>query len=161
MIVLGDRNKNLSGFSGFDGSRMGGYTTGGDVDSSPAIGDVDGDCIAEAVVGSDDGYLYVVNLDDGTLEYSYSTGDAIESSPILADLDDDGILEIAFGNNAGNFYVISAPGSSGVEWQMFRQCLKRAGYYYDTGCSGTLTSSVTEELGEDAVSGNIKVYVWE
>lgn len=160
-VVVGDKNDKIYAFNARNGTPLWSYTTGGDVDSSPAIGDVDGDCRMEVVVGSDDGYLYVLNGEDGSLQYNYSTGSDIESSPIIADVDDDGLLEIAFGNNAGNFYIISAAGSSGAEWQMFHQCLKRAGYYYDPSCAGSLTSSVTEAMGEDAASGNLRVYIWE
>lgn len=160
-VVVGAQNNNVYAFNARNGSLLWSYPTGGDVDSSPAIGDVDGDCRMEVVVGSDDDYLYVLNGEDGSLQFSYDSESDIESSPIIADLDDDGLLEIAFGNNAGNFYIISAAGSSGAEWPMFHQCLKRAGYYYDLTCAGSLTSQITEEVGEDAVSGNLKVYIWE
>jgi hypothetical protein len=115
----------------------------------------------EIVVGSDDNTLYVLNAEDGSLRYNYSAEDDIESSPIIADVDGDEILEIVFGDNQGYIHVINAAGSSGGEWQMFKQCLKRAGYYYDSSCAGALSSSVTEDVGEDAVSGNLKVYIWE
>ncbi|MEE8401230.1 MAG: FG-GAP-like repeat-containing protein [Candidatus Hydrothermarchaeaceae archaeon] len=160
-VIVGAENDIVSAYNAQNGNLLWQYTTGGDVDSSPAIGDVDGDCKTEVVIGSDDGKLYVLNGEDGSLAYNYTTGNAISSSPIIADMDGDGRLEIAFGNDGGNFYIIGSSGSSGGEWQMFHQCLKRAGYYYDKSCAGPLSSSITEAVGEDAISGNLKVYMWD
>lgn len=160
-VVVGDQNDKVYAFNARNGSLSWSYLTGGDIESSPAIGDVDGDCEMEVVIGSNDGYLYVLNGEDGSLQFNHSTGSPIKSSPIIADLDDDNLLEIAFGNDAGDFYILGASGSNGAEWPMFHQCLKRAGYYYDSTCAGSMTSTVTETVGEDAVSGNLKVYIWE
>ncbi|MHA1896973.1 MAG: hypothetical protein ACTSU2_06205, partial [Promethearchaeota archaeon] len=50
--IVSVRVKSASGFSGTIGSLAWSYTTGDWVDSSPALGDVDGDGQIEVVVGS-------------------------------------------------------------------------------------------------------------
>ncbi len=53
------------------------FPTRGKVDSSPVI------CGDKIVVGSDDGYLYVVSLTTGKALWSYEIGQPIASSPAV------------------------------------------------------------------------------
>jgi outer membrane protein assembly factor BamB len=62
------------------------------VDSSPVV------CGDKVVVGSDDGRLYLVALNDGRQVWSYEIGQAIESSPAVAD------GKIVVGSNDGSVY---------------------------------------------------------
>ena len=62
------------------------YTTGGDVISSPALGDLDGDGKLEVLIGSSDSKIYALNGEDGTQVWNYPTGGAIYSSPALGDI---------------------------------------------------------------------------
>ncbi len=55
------------------------YTTGGAVDSSPAV--VDG----RVYVGSDDGNIYCLSAATGAHIWSYTTGGAVKSSPAVVD----------------------------------------------------------------------------
>ena len=74
-------------------SELWNYTTGADVFSSPALGDVDNDGKLEVVVGSYNDKIYALNGEDGTVNWSFSTGDFQDrwhSSPALGDVDSDG-----------------------------------------------------------------------
>jgi outer membrane protein assembly factor BamB len=56
------------------------YTTGNNVWSSPALGDIDGDGKLEVVVGSFDNNVYALNGENGSFLWSYTTGDFVMSS---------------------------------------------------------------------------------
>jgi outer membrane protein assembly factor BamB len=79
------------------------YTTGGAIDSCPAIG-ADGTTYA----GSSDGKLYAMNP-DGSLKWSYTNGGEIHSSPAIRA---DGTIYI--GNYDGKLYAINPDGS--LKW---------------------------------------------
>jgi len=87
------------------------FKTGADIDSSPAIGDIDGDGKLEVVFGSRDNYLYALNGEDGSLLWKFKTGSWIVSSPALGDLDGDGKLEVVFGS--WDYYLYALNGEDG------------------------------------------------
>lgn len=68
-------------------------TDGWGVFSSPALADVDRDGSMEAVVGSREGRLYVLDAATGEVEWSYLDGTGMYASPILVDMDGDDDLE--------------------------------------------------------------------
>ncbi len=83
--------------------------------SSPAVGDIDGDGLPEAVFGTDsppweDGALpdytkatvWAVNGDSSNVPgFPVATSQTIQSSPALGDIDGDGELEIVVGTGSG------------------------------------------------------------
>jgi hypothetical protein len=81
--------------------------------SSPVVWDVDGDGTEEIVVGSWDGYLYLLDaqLQDrpGWPKYSRK---GFFSSPALADLDGDGLLEILVGSEMGKLFAWQPDGDA-------------------------------------------------
>jgi hypothetical protein len=81
-------------------------TTGVDITSSPALGDIDNDGSIEIVAGSDDANIYVFE-NDGTdaAGWPKATLGKILGSAALADLDGDGNLEIIVGSEDGNLYA--------------------------------------------------------
>jgi outer membrane protein assembly factor BamB len=87
------------------------YTTGGNVDSSPAVGN------SEVYVGSDDGYLYAVHrfnglgYSAGDLFFRYQTGGAIKSSPCL-----DGSADVVFGSQDDYIYSVDSVGGT-LNWR--------------------------------------------
>ncbi|TXT64884.1 MAG: putative Dolichyl-phosphate beta-D-mannosyltransferase [Promethearchaeota archaeon] len=86
--------------------------------SSPALGDVDGDNKLEVVVGCDNGRMYVLNGEDGSIRMNYLTNGPIASSPVFGDLNEDGSLQMIFGSNDNNLYVIQLPSSAKrIYWQ--------------------------------------------
>ena len=103
--------------------------------SSPAIGDLDGDGIAEALVGwggggigkNCGGGVLAVNGRDGSRKWTFDlekfarkmkfgspTGHTVFSSPALADVDGDGKLEVGFGSFDRNVYLLEFNGK--VRW---------------------------------------------
>ncbi|MBD3229862.1 MAG: hypothetical protein GF329_16890 [Candidatus Lokiarchaeota archaeon] len=48
----------------------------------------------EVVIGSSDGYVYVINGENWSQLWNYSTGNEIRSSPSLADLNNDSKLYV-------------------------------------------------------------------
>jgi outer membrane protein assembly factor BamB len=71
------------------------YTIGGGVDSSPAVGDVDGDGDMEIVVVSWDKTIYCLSTTGGIeWQHSLPTLDPINGAPIIADINRDGKQEV-------------------------------------------------------------------
>ncbi len=65
------------------------YYIGPEIYASTAVGDVDGDGAPEAVVGSTNGTLVILDAKTGVLEASFSLG-GVYSSAAIADLDGNG-----------------------------------------------------------------------
>ena len=80
--------------------------------SSPALGDVDNDGKIEVVIGACDGYVYVLNGEDGSLVWRRRIGPRIFSSPSLGDIDDDNRLEIIIGSWDGYLYALNGEDGS-------------------------------------------------
>ncbi len=104
-IVVGQGNL-VKFFDGADGSLLTSFATSGEVNSSAAIGDIDGDSLMELVIGSDDDTLYALEMD--SLLWKYGTGGDVRSSPALGDIDGDSKLEVVFGSNDGSIYALHA-----------------------------------------------------
>lgn len=101
------------------------------INSSPAIGDLDGDGVPELVIGygtifasSCDGGVVALNGNDGTVKWRYSLRDlakipenadetlfAVISTPALADTDGDGKLEVGFGGFDRNVHLLNHNGT--------------------------------------------------
>ncbi len=83
------------------------YAAGDKIESSPALGDIDGDGHLEVVVGCRDGLVYALNGEDGSFLWSYTTGGQVKSSPALGDIDDDGNLEVVVGSADFSVYALN------------------------------------------------------
>jgi len=92
-------------------------STGAPVNSSPVLGDLDGDGVLEIVVGSDNNKVYAWKP-DGTLMpgWPVTTGDSVRSSPALADIDGDGRLDVIVGSFDNKVYVWNFNGSLLAGW---------------------------------------------
>jgi hypothetical protein len=78
--------------------------------------------VPDAIVGSDDGYLYAIDGASGLALFFWATGDWIDSSPAAGDIDDDGHVDIAFGRYDGYVTMVSVDYSVAdvMPWPMFR-----------------------------------------
>jgi hypothetical protein len=92
-------------------------STGDQISSSPALGDIDGDGHLEIVIGSYDNKVYAWH-GDGTLATGWpqSTGKWVHSSPALGDLIGDGHLDVVVGSGDGKVYAWHGGGTSLAGW---------------------------------------------
>ena len=111
-LVGTDGDSSLHVLDGKTGREIWKFKTGYYVESSPALGDVDGDGKLEVVFGSYDDYLYALNGEDGSLLWKFKTGDDVESSPAIGDIDGDGKLEVVFGSLDYNVYALNGEDGS-------------------------------------------------
>ncbi|MGD9403389.1 MAG: C25 family cysteine peptidase, partial [bacterium] len=95
----------------------------GDFESSPVVGDIDGDGEMEVVIGCTDDMLYAYNADGTRLDgWPRHMAGEIYSAPALCDIDLDGDIEVAVGGYDALMHVfdLSAPyDSSRMEWPKF------------------------------------------
>jgi len=95
----------------------------GDFESSPVVGDIDGDGEMEVVIGCTDCNLYAFNADGSRLDgWPRHMTREIYSTPALCDVDMDGDVEIAVGGYDALMHVfdLSAPyDSTLMEWPGF------------------------------------------
>ena len=73
--------------------------------------DLDGDGLADAVFGSEDGVLYAVSGIDGRVLWRFEVGDRVNSSPALADIDGDGALDVV---SAGDVLSVRVQRTGGL-----------------------------------------------
>ncbi len=106
-IYFGCLDNYLYALNSVDGTLKWRYQTGGEITSSPAIGN------GAIYFGSDDGYIYALNL-TGNLIWRGYTGDVVESSPTIGS---DGTIYLGCSND--EIYALNPDGS--LKW------------YYDTG----------------------------
>lgn len=90
--------------------------TGG-IESSPAIGDIDGDGKNDMAVGSNNGIMYVWLSSDNSWNSYNVDAVAIYSSPALYDLDGDNKLDIIFGSDSGKVHAINWLGKAINGWR--------------------------------------------
>ncbi|MFX1254140.1 MAG: FG-GAP repeat domain-containing protein [Promethearchaeota archaeon] len=103
-IVIGNNDNHLYAWHA-NGTLVDGFptSTNGQIQSSAALGDIDGDGYLEIVVGSENDSLYAWNHDGTSLTgFPYKANNNLYSSPALADLNKNGILDIIFADLGGH-----------------------------------------------------------
>jgi len=86
--------------------------TGDEVDSSPALGDLDEDGHLDVVVGSNDRDVYALDGTSGAELWSFTTGGPVASSPALGDLDGDGNQDVVIGSRDYSVYALTVAPST-------------------------------------------------
>jgi outer membrane protein assembly factor BamB len=87
-------------------------TSPNSIDSPPAIADVDNDSLPEIIFGTFYGYVYVLNGEDGSLNWRFNLGSNsyIQSSPNILDIGNDGQLDIVVAQWAGDNRIYALKG---------------------------------------------------
>jgi M6 family metalloprotease-like protein len=98
------------------------------IDSSPILGDVDGDGYPDIIVGTKNKQILAYNKDGKMVDgFPLSCGGAINSSPILAKLDKDSDPELLVASDDGFVYAWDLPGEYELETNPWTQ------FGYDAG----------------------------
>jgi M6 family metalloprotease-like protein len=89
--------------------------------SSPTVGDIDGDGRLEVLIGTLDDRLFAYHAWNGkrAAGFPLSRGNRIYSSPTLADIDKDGDIEVAIGADDNTLQIYDLPGPynpSNIPW---------------------------------------------
>lgn len=100
--------------------------------SAPAIADINGDAVPEAIFGSG-GYLLHAWNKDGVEPAGWPkyTGHWILGSPAVGDIDGDGYLEVVVPSREGFLYAWHTAGRADqkIEWQSLRHDARNTGNY--------------------------------
>ena len=107
------------------------------------------------VFGCQDGHVFALNPDDGTVRWSYLTGDQVNSSPVVAA---DGSIYV--GSSDGKLYAFNGtvPLSIVASWPMFQRDATHSGRVRDASADGQLLSLSTRALagsGKNLIAGFI------
>ena len=116
-IIAGMRDGKLYVFR-HDGTPYPGFpfVTGGDITTSPAVGDIDNDGRVEIVFGSGtDSKVYAIRS-DLTSAAGFPVGIQlqadVDSSPALADVTNDGYLDVVIGASNGSLFIFRGNGGT-------------------------------------------------
>jgi glucose dehydrogenase len=78
VVYVGSEDKKVYALNAKSGAKLWSYTTGGYIDSSPAVAN------GVVYVGSYDKKVYALNASSGAKLWSYATGKLVDSSPAVA-----------------------------------------------------------------------------
>ncbi|MBN1426004.1 VCBS repeat-containing protein [Candidatus Fermentibacteria bacterium] len=88
----------------------------GDLMTTPAVSDLDGDGTLEIIATAANGWVHVLDFALQEMPgWPVSIGARSESSPVVADVDGDGVPEILVGADDGNLRVFTPDGSPAME----------------------------------------------
>ncbi|MCK4428609.1 MAG: VCBS repeat-containing protein, partial [candidate division Zixibacteria bacterium] len=99
------------------------------IDSSPILGDVDGDGYPDIIVGTKNKQILAYNKDGKMVNgFPLCCGGAVNSSPILVNLDKDNHPELLVASNDGFIYAWDLPGEYDPETSPWTQFAYDAGH---------------------------------
>ena len=97
VVYVGSYDDNVYALNASTGALLWKYTTGYDVESSPAVAN------GVVYVGSVDHKVYALDASTGTKLGSYRAGDSVDSSPVVVN----GLVYV--GSEDGNVYAFGLP----------------------------------------------------
>ncbi|HUT82858.1 MAG TPA: FG-GAP-like repeat-containing protein [Candidatus Bathyarchaeia archaeon] len=97
-------------------SQLWSFTTGGQIQTSPAFIDVNSDENFEIVFGSNDHYIYCVD-NTGNEVWKSLVNNNVVASPAVADLDLDGKMDVLVASTDGNLYCFDKDGFQ--NWKIY------------------------------------------
>jgi outer membrane protein assembly factor BamB len=113
------------------------FETGGEIQSSPALGNISVDDGLETLIGSNDYKLYAINS-TGDQFWNYQTSGEIYGAPMLADVNSTyGGLEVIFGSCDNDVYALNSTGD--LVWS-----------YTTGGCIGS--SPDVDDINSDSIN---------
>ncbi|MFH2007029.1 MAG: FG-GAP-like repeat-containing protein [bacterium] len=121
---------------------------------SPAVADIDGDGLPEAINGSAGYYLHAYNhLGVEPAGWPKFTGGWIIASPAVGDVDGDGNLDVVVGTRSGWLFAWSTTGPSTgrVEWASHKHDNRNTGNYHTPLGQGTLELPYNDDLDGDGI----------
>jgi hypothetical protein len=109
------------------------YTEGGEAtQSTPSVGDLDGDGQLEIVLGDEKGRVHGFNHDGTPVAgFPIQLGGEVRSTPIIWDIDNDGLIEVGVVGWDSNVYIWDLPAEwnpTRIPWPFFRHDVANTGY---------------------------------
>ncbi len=147
-VIVGSDDGNVYALND-DGTLFWSFTvpTGGRIESSPAIADMNDDGVNDVIIGSSDNRVYALNGSTGTEIWNYNTRGYIYSSPSVEDVNGDGLLDIIVGSFDNNVYTLDPPSS----WNMFGGNQKRTRVL-------DRSSPINLNYGTESIDGYTTIY---
>ncbi len=147
-VIVGSDDGNVYALND-DGTLFWSFTvpTGGRIESSPAIADMNDDGVNDVIIGSSDNRVYAINGSTGTEIWNYNTRGYIYSSPSVEDVNGDGLLDIIVGSFDNNVYTLDPPSS----WNMFGGNQKRTRVL-------DRSSPINLNYGTESIDGYTTIY---
>jgi len=93
------------------------HSVGLNVESTPALGDINGDNTLEVFFGCNDNKIYALYGQNGSLIWTVNMASGTSSAPALGDIDGDGKLEVVIGSADDNLYTLNGEDGSEV-WKV-------------------------------------------
>jgi hypothetical protein len=89
------------------------YSADDDINSYPAVCDINDDDLLEIFFGTDDGKLHAIDFSGNSIEpFPLQLDGSISTSPVFADFGNDNDIEIIIGTEAGKLYILNKEGSN-------------------------------------------------
>jgi hypothetical protein len=134
LYVLDWNGNDLTGFP---------YDVPAGIESTPAVGDIDGNGVYDIIFGCNDKYLYALDMNGDPLsQFPIYIDHDVNASPQIADVDNDGDYDIAVGTKAGMWIIdYKTPFGEGK--------LLSGIYRYDLARTGSVDCSRSVSVGNE------------